>query len=572
MDIIISLTLIFIASLVGGICARKLKQPAVLGYVLSGILVGNFALSLLGYREVIFSLSEIGVAFLMFTLGIEFSLKKLSRVRQVALWGGVIQILAVLLLGVLVFPRFGFEFYTSFFLASCFSLSSTAVVTKILFERGETGSLPGEIMIGWLLVQDLAVLPMILILPKIAGVDSGSFWQIILALAKAIFVLIFVVFSARRLMPKLLDQVARIGSSEILLLTIVGVVLIFSLGTFFLGLSFALGAFLAGLILAETSQNHAIFSEIKPLRDVFSIVFFVSLGMLFPPSFLISSFSKIILLSLLVVLAKLVVVTSLVLYLGYHTKTAFLVGMGLVSVGEFSFILARLGILQGLISEEIYSFIVSVCILTIALTPFFFSLAPKIYYKFRKWSARKMPRIYFLLFTRFDKKLAPEERSLKNHVVICGYGRVGFWLSRSLEISDIPQVVVDYDFRAIEKAQEKKIPSLYGDPADIDVLRQAGVAEAKIVVLAIPDFTTTKLVVGNILTLNRNAQIICRTHHREEIPELKALGVKGIIQPEFEASLSIIYQVFKEFSFSKEETEKKIKQIRKEHGTAGIEE
>lgn len=561
-----ALTFLLVAAFVGGLVAARFRQPAVLGYLLAGIVIGAVGSRFLIHREVISSLAEIGVAFLMFTLGIEFSLKRLTHVRQVALWGGGIQILAVLLLGTILFPRFGFSFYPSLFLAACFSLSSTAVVTKILFERGEIDSLPGEIMIGWLLVQDLAVLPMILILPKVSNLESGAWVGVLLAILKAVILLGLVVFLGRAAIPKLMDRVAKTASREIILLAIVGTVLLSSLATYELGLSFALGAFLAGLILSESSQNHAIFSEIRPLRDIFAIVFFVSLGMMLAPTFLFSHLGPIIGISLLVVLAKLLVVSVLVFYLGYHTKTAFLVGMGLVQVGEFSFILARLGLFQNLISEETYSFIISVAILTIILTPFFFSLAPRFYSRTRKWSARKLPRFYSFFFTRFDHKLKPEEFEFKNHVVICGYGRVGSWLGRALQMTKIPQVVVDYDFRIIEEAKQKEIPAVYGDPADIDVLRQAGVKDARAVVVAIPDFYTQQLVIGNILTLNRQVNIISRTHKTEDIPRLKALGVKTVIQPEFEASLSVIHRILQGFGLSKEELSGKIKRIKMEHG------
>jgi len=411
---------------------------------------------------------------------------------------------------------------------------------------------------GWLLVQALAVLPMIFILPKIA---QGLWLSVFLAILKAALLLFLVVFLGQAVVPKILDKAAKTSSREILLLAIAGVVLLVVLGTFSLGLSFVLGAFLAGLILSQSAQNHAIFSEIKPLRDVFSIVFFVSLGMMLAPSFLFSHLGQIIGLSLLAGVIKLLVVTLLVLYLGYHTKVAFLVGMGLVSVGEFSFILARLGLLENLITHDAYSFIISVAILTTAATPFFFSLAPQVYNKVRKWSAKKQPKLYSLVFTRFDKRTKSDEVSLKNHVVICGLGQVA-WLSQALKMSEIPQVVVDYDFKAIDQAKQKEIPAIYGDPADIDVLKKAGVGEAKAVVIALPDSRTQQLVIGHVLTLNSRADIICQTRYEQQIPRLKALGVKTIIQPEFEAFLSILSRILQAFGLPKEEGAEKIKRVK----------
>lgn len=564
MDLIIALTLILAAALIGGLVAQKLKQPTVLGYLLAGIVAASLADGSFLKKEILTSLSEIGIAFLMFSLGIEFSFKRLTRVRQVALWGGIIQILLVILFGTLFFPRFGFDFYSSLFLACCFSLSSTAIVTKILFERGEIDSLPGEIMVGWLLVQDLAVLPIILILPKLTLAIGGTWLGIVLAIVKAAIFLFLVSFLGKAVVPKIFDQIAKINSREIMLLAIVGLVLLAALGTFSAGLSFALGAFLAGVILSETTQNHAIFSETRPLRDIFSIVFFVFLGMMLSPSFFLAHITKIVLISAVVILFKLIVVTALVFYLGYHTKTAFIVGMGLIQIGEFSFVLSRLGITEGLINDQVYSYIISVALLTIVLTPFLFSLAPNLYRQIRKRS-EKLPRLYNYVFVRFDHRVKPEKLLLKDHVVICGFGRVGSGLGKALQMSQIPYVVVDYDFKVISLLKEEEVPVIYGDPSDIDVLKQAEVGSSKAVVIAIPDWPTRQIVIQNALKINPKVNIICRTHHEEEIPSLKALGVKTVVQPEFEASLSIIHHLLHTFGVSEPVLAERIKKVKAQY-------
>ena len=560
------LLIILVLAFIGGFLAKKFRQPLILGYVLAGVTIGSFAVSAIRGKGELETLAEIGVALLLFSLGIEFSFTRISRVREVAFWGGLIQILTFIFLGILIFPRFGFDFYSSLFLASCFSLSSTAIVTKILSEKGEIDSLPGEIMVGWLLVQDLAVLPMLLLLPKIAVLETLSFWQIPLVIIK-VFVLLSLVFILGRLaVPKILNRVAATNSREILLLSVVALCLFAAFGTYALGLSFALGAFLAGLIISESSQNHAIFSEIRPLRDIFAIVFFVSLGMMLAPSFLFSHLGQILLLSLIVILIKLLVIVVLVLYLGYHTKTAFLVGVGLVQVGEFSFILSRVGISQNLISADVYSYVLSVALLTIILTPFFFSFGPKIYTKVRKFTSTRFPKVYSLVFARFDRRLVQEELPLENHVVICGFGRVGSWLGRACQISEIPFIVVDFNHKIVSELKEKGIPVVYGDPGDLDVLDFAQVDKAKTIVIAIPDRHTQELVIGNALTLNPKINIICRSHFEEDQARLKALGVQTVIMPEFEASLSMIHRILQTFGEEKEEVAGKIKRIKIEHG------
>ncbi len=561
-----SIAIVLATAFIGGVLAKRFRQPAVLGYVLAGLIIGGGAIRLAHGEEVLTSLAEIGVVFLLFALGLELSFARLRRVGETVLWGGVIQILGIILLGVLIFPRFGFDFYPSLFLGCAFALSSTAVVVKILSERGEIDSLPGEIMLGWLLIQDLVVLPMMIILPAI-GSRSGGYSLLVISILKAAILLGLVFALGRKLVPFLISRVADLGSRELLLIAVVAICLLFAVLTANLGLSAALGAFLAGLIIAETSEHHAVFSEIRPLRDVFAIIFFVSLGMFLRPDFLLSNFGQILVIALVVIVMKLILVFGLTLYLGYHTKTAFLTGMGLVQVGEFAFILAQKGLRDQLIDNEAYSLILSVALLTILITPWLINSAPRLYLLLRKKTKEKEPLLYRALFTRFDRHQAHEEGlELSGHVVVCGHGRVGSWLGRALELSEIPYVVIDYNHQVISELTDKGIKALYGDPADIDVLDFAQVEKARAVVIAIPDHHTRELVIQHAQTLNPKAMIICRTHRERDQARLKALGVETVIQPEFEAALSMIHRVLQKMGIDREEVANKIKRIKLEHG------
>lgn len=558
------LSVLFLA-LFGGLIAKKLRQPLLLGYVLSGIIFGGPVMKLMGSQGFIDNLAEIGVALLMFSLGIEFSFTKLLRVKRIAIWGGLIQILGTILWGLLIFPALGFDFYPSLFLASCFSLSSTAVVTKILFEKGELDTLPGEIMIGLLLIQDLAVLPMILILPQISSLSILGLGQLLASILKSTTLLTLTIVLGRQILPKILARVAAVNSREILVLVVVTLCLLFAFATNSLGLSFALGAFFAGLLIADSAQNHAVFSEIRPLRDLFSIIFFVSLGMVVTPSFLAANFPSILILATLVVMIKFLIISTVILYLGYHFKIAFLVGLSLVQVGEFSFILSRAGLSQNIISHQIYSLIISVALLTIIMTPFFMSWAPKIYLWLKKFSLNRLPSVHRFI-SGVDHLPDKEELFLERHIVICGYGRVGGWLGRALMLCQVPFVVVDYDHAVVRDLRDKGVPVVYGDPADIDVLDYAQVDRAKTIVIAIPDRHTQELVITNALSLNPKINIICRIHHQEDRGRIKTLGVQTIIQPEFEASLSILHRVIQDLGFSKEEITEKIKRVKLEYG------
>lgn len=566
LTLVFSIAIVLASAFIGGALAKKFRQPAVLGYVLAGLIIGGGAIRLARGEAVLTSLAEVGIVFLLFALGLELPFGRLRRVGEVAVWGSLIQILGVILLGVLIFPRFGFDFYSSLFLASAFSLSSTAVVVKILSERGELRSLPGEIMLGWLLIQDLAVLPMMVLLPAIKE-GNGSFSLLSFSLLKAAVLLGIVVVLGRKLVPLLIGRIAGLGSRELLLISVVSICLLFAVLTANLGLSAAIGAFLAGLIIAETSEHHAVFSEIRPLRDFFAIIFFVSLGMFLSPQYLFSHFGLILLASVIIILAKLFLVVVLVLYLGYHTKTAFLTGMGLVQVGEFAFILAQTGLNRGLVDSEVYSLILSVALLTILLTPWFIKFAPRAYLFVRQKTKEREPILYRALFTRFDQHQAHEEGlELANHVVVCGHGRVGGWLGRALELAKVSYVVIDYNHQVIRELNRKGIKALYGDPADVDVLDFAQVEKARAVVIAIPDRHTQELVIQHCQTLNPKAIIICRTHREKDQARLKALGVETIIQPEFEAALSMIHRVLQKMGVSREEVAGKIKRIKLEHG------
>ena len=557
------LGLILAVAFLGGFGAKKIKQPAVVGYLSVGILLSFVTSRFLPIKDALSFFSEIGIAFLMFTLGLELSWDYLRRVKAIALWGGIIQILLVIILSLFLLPRFGFDFSTSVLMGCAFSLSSTAIVVKILSEKGEVETLPGEIMLGWLLVQDLAVLPMVAILPTLSL--GHNFGALALSIIKAAAVLSAVWFLGRNLAPKFIAWVADFGSRELLLIAVVALCLLTAILTSALGLSLALGAFLAGLVISKSFDNHAIFSEIRPLRDLFSIVFFVSLGMFLNPYLLISKIGIILLISLGVILFKFLVVVFLVLYLGYHTKTALIVGLGLTQVGEFAFILSRIGLSAGLIDENSYSLILSVALVTILVTPWLMILAPKLYFLLQK-ATKPFPKIHQKLFVTVDKFSQPGGLELREHVVVCGHGRVGSWLARALQLLEVPYVVIDYNHQLITELKAKGVNALYGDPADMDVLDYAQVDKAKVVVVAIPDEATQEVVVANCQTLNPEVKIISRIHRKEALARLKTLGVASLIQPEFEAALSIIHRVLQFFGVDKEEIAGKIKRLKIEHG------
>lgn len=564
------LILVLFTAFVSGFLAKKLRQPLLTGYILGGVLIGSLASQFFQFGQDLGTLAEIGVAFLMFTLGVEFSWTRLKKISSGIVFATVVQILGMILLGLLIFPRFGFDFYSSIFLGSVFSLSSTAVVVKILSDRGEIDSLSGEITVGWLLLQDLAVLPMVVLLPAILtnGKEGAGFLPSLIIFLQAMFkagVLLALVFIlGKRVMPFLTEKILKTHSRELLLLAVVSFCLILAFGTASLGLSFALGAFLAGFLVAEVGVSQAIFAEVRPLRDIFAVIFFVTLGFLLNPQFLFSHAGMIFSFSLLVIILKLIVVLALILYLGYHTKTAFLTGLSLTSVGEFAFVLGQMGLKNSLITEEVNLTIVSVALLTLIVSPWLIGLAPFVYRELKLRSTRW--KILENFFNQFDKKPLPESLPLENHVVICGFGRVGKYIGRALQMAKIPFIVVDYNHQMIKSLKEEGLNVVYGDPSEIDVLDFAQVDKAKAVIIAIPDRQTQEMAIVNAQSLRPGIKIICRTHHEEDQARLRALRVETIIQPEFEAALSIVHRLLQDFGASQEEIDGKIKRLKIEHG------
>lgn len=558
---ILGLIVVLCSAFLGGLLSQKLHQPVMFGYLVAGLAVSGLLRNLGLGRETLGLLAEIGLAFLMFTLGLEFSLHKINKIKKVALWGGLAQIIfsAIAVLPVLLI--FNLPLKVALVVAISFSLSSTAIVVKLLQEKNQLETLPGEIMECWLLIQDLAVLPLMALLPVVFG---GASWEDnLFFLIKAFLVLLIAWISASRTIPRFFDFVSSIKSRELLVILSVCLVLIFAIITASLGFSFALGAFLAGLILSQSFSNFAIFSEIRPLRDVFLAIFFVSLGLSLQPAFIFKHLIAILLISLAVLILKFLVVSIILIYFKYHAKTISKAAFGLAQVGEFAFVLAAAALINRYISEEIYSLVISVTLLTIMITPWLFGLEEKFYFWLKKKFACHS-RLYERFFTEADRPLV-EELPFENHVVILGFGRVGRWVGSLLEKVKIPYLVVEYDPQIVRRLKLEGKKVVFGDPTDLAVLDFAQVDKARLVVVAIPDSLTQKIAVANCRTLNSEVEIICRSHLEDDLPKLKALGVGQIIQPEFEAALSIGHRILQHFGWKKEEINFKIKEIKIEH-------
>ena len=559
MEMILGLFFVVLAAVLGGLVSKYLKLPSLVGYIILGIVFGAILPSNL---KSVSSLAEIGTILLLFSIGVELSLDSLSKYAKVAVFGSLIQIVLVTFLSFFLLKFFGINQTAALVLALGFSLSSTAVVVKILSDRGELETIHGGVMLGWLLVQDLAVIPMMVILP-VLGSAGGNWLSVLgLSLLKAIAVVFFAVFLGKMVMPYIIHKIAEVNSRELLLLSSIGLALGTAAVASFFGISAGLGAFLAGVVISESQEHHAIFAETRPLRDLFVALFFVSLGFMVSPAVIFSKLPLIILLALLVLVLKALVVFFVSVIFGYRGKTAIANSFGLAQIGEFSFVIFSSALSLKIINPENTSLGIAVTLLTLIAAPLLVKFTLPFWRKLRDLTAN----ISFLspLFTTGEKRNNISE-VMQNHIIICGYGRVGKWIGKAFQEFSIPFIVVDYNQRVVNDLKESGISVLYGDPTEPEVLEAAGIRDAKAVILAIPDHVAQETLIAYTQSVSPNTKIISRVHLDEDWDKLKILRVDKLVQPEFEAAIAIIRSVLVNIGKSNDEIKSSIKSLRISH-------
>lgn len=552
------LFLVLIAASIGGISVKFLKLQPLVGYIFAGVIFGAFFAHTAGLDR----LAEIGTILLLFSIGIELSFKRLGRVLKAATLGAVLQMVIVSLVSFGTLSLFGFSPVPALVLSLGFSLSSTAVVVKILADRGETDTIHGEVMVGWLLVQDLAVIPIMVLLPVLAKTGGDGFiFPTLKALLVALVVVVATVFLGRKVAPYLIHKVASFNSRELLVIFAVALALGTAYATSFFGISPALGAFLAGLVISETQENHAVFAETRPLRDLFVALFFVTLGFLVSPSFIASNIVLILALSFFVIVVKSLVVLFLSFVLKYHGKTAIAMALGLSQIGEFSFVIYSFSRGFNLISPEIATVGIATTLVTLVVTPLLFRSIIPLWRETKKLTGKSKGLNRF--FVGWDKTSYAKDEEYKNHIIICGYGRVGKWVGKALGDAKIPFIVVDYSQEVVQKLKREGKPVIYGDPAEPEVLDQAGIINAKAVVVAIPDRVSQEELITHIQTISPEVKVVSRAHFDEDVEKLELLKVTKVVQPEFEASVAIVRTLFQAMGKRKEEVRERLANLRR---------
>ena len=528
MGIATDLILLVVSAFFSGLVMQRLGQPLILGYILTGIAfspyTGGFALTSVHEIEL---LAEIGVALLLFALGLEFSLKDLKPVKKIALIGAPVQILLTILMGYGIGQYMGWDAKTSLWFGALISLSSTMVLLKTLMNQGWLGTLSSKVMVGILIVQDLAVVPLIVLLPMMNNPELG--WiSLEIAILKTIIFLAGMIMFGTRLLPSIMRLIAHLGSRELFLLAITAIGLGVGYLTYLVGLSFAFGAFVAGMVLSESDYGHQALSDIIPVRDLFGLLFFVSVGMLLNPEFLMNHWQQILILVLIISLGKGLIFALLTRIFKYGNVVPLAVGLGLFQVGEFSFVLAQIGVSTNSISHELYSLVLTTAIITMFLTPLISGQTARLYALHRRlFKHEPLDSINF------------PKTGFRNHVIIIGGGRVGFRIAQVLKRLNVTLLIIELDQYRVDRAKHAFIPVIYGNACHEVVLEAAETKLARLLIITSPEIVIAQTIVQRVRKVNAEIQVVARAPGIEFLEEFKKLNISEVVIPEFEAGLEM---------------------------------
>lgn len=541
------LALALLAALIGGLLATRLRLPVVVGFMLAGIMVGPFSPGPVGNIENIQVLAEIGVVLLMFGVGVDFSLGQLRSVRNVAVIGGAVQVALTILLGIGIGLLLGWPWGWQVFFGCILAISSTTVLLKLWMERGEMGSQHAQVTVGLSLVQDLSTVLMMVLLPALTVAQEGAStlvetgWSLLRA--GGFFALMLLL--GTRLFPWLLVRIAQRGSRELFLLATVAL----SVGTALVatevfGLSLALGAFVAGLVVSESELHYRILGEVLPIRDVFAVLFFVSVGMLIDPMFVLEHLDIVLLVSAAIVVGKFLIGAATILPFGYHRRTVLLAALGLAQIGEFSFILAQQGMQLGVLDNFVYNLTLSGALLSTVAMPVLLRGVGPVADRLDRWLP---PRLLHA-----GETLPELPGELRNHVVVCGYGRLGVHLVEAMRELDHCYVVIEQDWGRAQDARREGALVIYGDASNPVVLAGASLLTARVVAVTIPDLAVHRLVVQQIRAICPYVPIIARAYRDDDLQHLYQDGANEVILPSFEGGLEMLRQTLLRFGVTAE--------------------
>jgi CPA2 family monovalent cation:H+ antiporter-2 len=547
-------------ALAGGLVARRLGLPTIVGYLVAGVALGPLAPGFRGDPEAIHQMAEFGVILLMFGVGLHFSFRDLWRVRYVVVPGAVLQMAAVAALGYLLARLWGFSTAGAWIFGIAGSVASTVVQMRSLMDHGWLESPHGKVAIGWLVVEDLLVVAVLVLLPVLAGPStSGPVMTTVLAIGKAVLFVGLMVVAGSRVVPAILGRVVQTRSRELFVL----VALTLAVGTAlasaaFFGVSLALGAFVAGIVVSESPFSHQIGADLLPFREAFAVVFFVSVGMLVDPVSVLEHWDRLLLATLVIVGGKAVVSGVLARLLGCSGRTTLVLATGRGQIGEFSFILGQAGVSLGVLDESQYSLILAGAIVSITLNPLVVNLVDPL----ERWLKRR-PALWRVI-DRPVTDLPPDPEKLADHIVIVGCGRVGRHIAETLGRLDIPRLVIEADPVRVNKLRELGVPVLYGEAGNSEILEHAALGRARALVITLPEDAAALAVVLTARKLAPHVHIIARAATWDGARRLKADGAGEVVRPELEGGVEIVRRTLLELHLPVREIQRYTDLVRRE--------
>jgi len=538
------------------IIAQRWRVPTVVGFLLTGIAIGPHGLALVRQSESVISLAEVGVVLLLFAIGLELSLSRIVRMGAWVVRGGALQVLATIALVAVIALALGVSPRHAFFFGALFALSSTAIVLKLYTDRGELDTPHGRVVVAILLFQDLCVVPLMLVTPLLAG-TTPDIGNAIRAIVLSVVVVAALILGGRLAVPRALRRIAELRNREIFTLSVVFIGLGAAYVTSAFGMSLALGAFLAGLIISESDYGLQALSDVLPFRDTFSGIFFISVGMLLDLSYVAAQLTRVVAIALTVMALKALVVVGVTRVLKRSVAVGVASGLGLAQVGEFSFVLAGSGATLGLLSAGQYQLFLGASVLTMLAAPFVVSVADRLAERAALLTRRQPVMI--------PTQEIPTVRALRDHVIIVGYGLNGSNLARALAAADIPYVVLEQNGQLVRRARLERVPIFFGDGTRAEVLERVGIEHARVLVFAIAAPAEERRGVAVARHLNDKVRIVVRTRYVSEIEELRRLGADEVVPEELETSVEIFARVLRRYGVEVNRIRRLVDDVRNDH-------
>ncbi len=542
---------------------QRVRVPAILGFLVSGVIAGPYGFNLISASTEVELLSEIGIIFLLFVIGIEFSLKELVSIKGTVLFSGTMQVGGTIILTAFITYLFGLSLNAAVFVGFLFSLSSTAIVLKLLHERGEVSAPNGRLSVAMLIFQDIIVVPMMLFTPLLTGEAENPWLAIGQLSVKVVGVIIVIYLLSRYIVPVILNWVVNTKNRELFILTITVFCFAVAWLTSSVGLSLALGAFFAGLIISESDYSHQATANVLPFREIFISFFFISVGTLLNVWFFLDNILLIISLTLLAILVKVVVISFTVMLLRYPPRIVLLTAFSLFQVGEFSLLLSSVGVENGLLDENTYQYFLSISILSMGITPFVINYSPKIISSLLLMPIPVQVRQRFISLKQRKHTETVPIANMRDHLVVVGYGINGKNIAKAAKTAGITYVIIDLDPQLFNEAWAEGEPIVFGDASEESILRHVHVQDARVVVIAISDPESTKRIVSQVRSFTKDACLIVRTRYVKEIEANLRLGADEVVPEEFETSIEIFTRVLRKYMIADDEIQHLVQSIRK---------